>query len=90
MFAGWGGLSLLLAIAQIVAGALNFGFRGRMLGITTLLLGIASALTCYCAFTGIPLTIYGLIIYFNPAVAEAFRLRKSGLSKQEVLAQFVR
>jgi uncharacterized membrane protein len=90
MFGAWGGLTAMLAILHVVTACFNLALRARTLGIVTLLLGIGSAMTCYCAITGIPLSIYGLIIYFNPATAEAFRLRKSGMSKPEVLATFVR
>ncbi len=82
--------SFVLGLLHVFTGIFNLGMHGRMLGITTLLLGIGSAMTCYCALTGIPLSIYGLIIYFNPAVGEAFRLRKTGLSKEQILATFVR
>lgn len=79
----------MLAILSIVTGISNFNLRARTLGITTLILSIAAALTFYCGITAIPLAIYGMVIYFNPASAEAFRLRKTGLSKQEVLNRFV-
>lgn len=90
LFGVWAVGSFVLGLMHVVTGIFNLGLRGRMLGITTLLLGIGSAMTCYCALTGIPLSIYGLIIYFNPAVGEAFRLRKNGFSKEQILATFVR
>ncbi len=90
LFGVWAVGSFVLGLLHVVTGIFNLGLRGRMLGITTLLLGIGSAMTCYCALTGIPLSIYGLIIYFHPAVGEAFRLRKTGLGKEQVLATFVR
>ncbi len=87
---GVGGVALVVAIFSLIAGVLNFGYRARGFGIATLFINLALVLTCYCAITGIPIAIYGLIIYFNPAVSEAFRLRKAGLTKQEVQAQFTR
>ena len=65
-------VALTLAILFIVTGILNFQFRARTLGITTLFLGLASMLTVYCTVTAIPLVIYGLIVYFNESVALAF------------------
>ena len=90
MFGLIGGASGILSILFITAGCMNLGLHYRGFGIATLLMGLGTMLTCYCAITGVPLTIYGLIIYFNPAVGEAFRMRKSGMTKQEVLATFVR
>jgi hypothetical protein len=90
IFGFWGVISIPLAILNLIAGVLNLGLRARGFGIATLLIGLATTLTVYCAPTGIPLSVYGLIIYFNPAVGEAFRMRKQGMSKQEVLATFVR
>ena len=90
IFGFWGALGIILAPLYCVAGVLNLGLRARGVGIAALLVGLGTALTVYCAITGIPLSIYGLIIYFNPAVAEAFRLRKTGLDKHEVLSTFVR
>ena len=90
VFAVWGAFSLVMGTLYIVTGIMNMNFKARGLGITTLLLGLGSVLTCYCAPTGIALSIYGLIIYFNPATAEAFRLKATGMSKKEVLRQFVR
>jgi magnesium-transporting ATPase (P-type) len=75
-----GGVALVVAIFSLIAGILNFGYRARGFGIATLFLGISIVLTCYCSFTGLPISIYGLIIYFNPASKEAFRLRKTGLT----------
>jgi len=90
IFGLWGAISILLAPMYLTAGVLNLGLRARVFGIVTLLIGLATMLTVYCALTGIPLSVYGLIIYFNPASGEAFRMRKQGMSKQEVLATFVR
>lgn len=90
IFGFWGAISIPLAILYLIAGVLNLGLRARAFGIVTLLMGLATTLTVYCTLTGIPLSVYGLIIYFNPAVGEAFRLRKQGMSKQEVLATYVR
>lgn len=86
----WSVFSVLLAVLFITAGCLNLGLKARAFGIATLLIGLGTMLTCYCALTGIPLSIYGLIIYFHPAVAEAFRMRKEGMLKSQVVATFVR
>ncbi len=90
LFGAWGAIAVVLSILYITAGILNLGLRARGFGIATLLIGLLTMLTVYCALTGIPLSVYGLIIYFNPAVGEAFRMRKQGLTKQQVLATFVR
>ncbi len=77
-----------LGVLHLAAAYFGFDYRYRAFGITTLILGLCSLLTLYCAPTAIGLGIYGLIVYFNPAVVRAFELRKAGLSKQEMLAEF--
>ncbi len=85
----WGVLSVVLAVLYIAAGFRNLRYQSRTFGIVTLFVGLVSIVTCYCAPTGIALAVYGLIIYFHPAAAEAFRLKKTGLSKPQILARFV-
>ncbi len=81
-----GGVLLLLAVLRVIAGVLNFSFRGRVLGIVTMLLGLASSLTLYCAPTSIGIAVYGLIVLFNRPVAEAFEMRAQGSTSDQVLA----
>ena len=77
-----------LAIMHFIAAFGGFKYRYRTFGIVTLIMGLGASLTCYCAPTAIGLGVYGLIIYFNPAVSRAFELSRQGLSKQEILNQF--
>ena len=83
-----GGFLLLLALMHFLAGYWGMNFKGRLFGITTLVLGLASSLTFYCAPTAIGLAVYGLIIYFNGAVQQAFEMRDKGMPKDEIVRQF--
>jgi len=78
-------LILVIATLQLVAGIRNLGFRSRKFGMIALGVGLASIFTCYCAPTSIGLAVYGLVVYLNPEVEQAFRLRKEGHTKEEVL-----
>ena len=83
--------SLVVAILHITAGVRNCRFRGRVLGIVALAGGgLASLLTCYCIPTAIALGIYGLIVYLNRSVSEAFRMGESGCSSSEIFTTFQR
>ena len=82
------GCAFILGAMHFVAAYLGFSYKNRVFGITTMILGLGATLTFYCAPTAIGLAVYGLIIYFNPAVVKAFQLRKSGKSKLEILAEF--
>ena len=82
-------LLLVVSALQIVAGMLNFRFRGRVLGIIALITSsFASVLTCYCFPTAIALLVYGLITYLDPATKRAFAMGNSGRSKADILASF--
>jgi hypothetical protein len=84
------GIPVLLAGAlRIVAAWSNFHYRGRTLGILSMVLGMGSALSCYCAPTGIALLVYGLIVYLNPAVKMAFAMGAEGIPAGQILATFV-
>ena len=78
----------ILSILHFVAAYFGFNYKHRVFGIATMILGLTTILTVYCAPTSIGLAVYGLIIFFNPAVVRAFQLRKAGMGKEEMLAQF--
>jgi hypothetical protein len=80
---------LLIGALRIFAGVQNFRYRGRTLGIISMIVGMASVFTCYCAPTGIGVLIYGMIVYLNPAVIAAFAMGQQGASGQEILAAFM-
>lgn len=76
-------------LLQIVAGIRNLRFRGRVLGIIALLSNIPAILSCYCAPTGIAVLVFGLIVYFNLSVIQAFEMAKSGATREQILRRFV-
>ena len=91
MGAVYGGMGLFLvalATLRIVAGLGNLKYRRRVLGLVSLLGGMATVFTCYCAPTAIGLAVYGLIVYFNPQVTQAFAMGQSGTSKDVIEATF--
>ena len=61
-----------IGVSRIFAGILNLKFRGRIFGIVINCIGFLSALTCYCAPTAIGVAVYGLVIYLNHDVVDAF------------------
>lgn len=83
-----GGGMVLLSLLRIVAGFRNYFLQNRIFGIVSICLGLVSAFTCYCAPTSIAVAIYGLIVLFNKEVTEAFEMRASGVSTDDVLATF--
>lgn len=78
----------LMGIGYIVAGIQAIRLKWRIFNMVVLLAGIASSISCYCAPTAIGLTIFGLIVLLKPAVIQAFEMRKTGMSKPDVLNQF--
>jgi hypothetical protein len=83
-----GGVIVIIAFLHFIAAYLGFTYKGRVFGIVTMIAGLLSMFSCYCAPTAIGLAVYGMIIYFNPAVTKAFALGKSGMKKQEILSHF--
>lgn len=83
-----GGVVTLLGVLRFTAGILGFNFRSRGLGVASHFLGLLSLFSFYCIITGLPLCIYGCLIYFNPEVKTAFQMRGEGQSVDEILAQF--
>ena len=79
---------LILSIMHFFAAYLGFKYRRRVFGIVTMIIGLGATLTCYCAPTAIGLAVYGMIVYFNPAVAQAFTMGDAGVSKQDIMARF--
>jgi hypothetical protein len=74
-----GGVLLVVAALRIYAGACNLRFRGKLLGIIAISVGAVSSLTCYCAPTAIGLLIYGLIVYLDANVSQAFSECEAGI-----------
>jgi hypothetical protein len=79
---------LVSGMLQVFAGIKNLWFRGRVLGIVALVSNVGTLITCYCAPTAIALMIFGLIVYLNQQVAEAFRMGQAGATRGEVLLAF--
>ncbi len=80
---------LLAGIFRFYAGLQNFRYRKRVLGIVSLVCGLASMFGCYCAPTSIALLIYGLIVYLNPAVQAAFEMGDKGTPADAILSAFL-
>ncbi len=84
------GIPVLIAgVLRILAAVRNFQFRSRTLGIISMVLGLVSMFSCYCAPTGIALLVYGLLVYLNPAVRMAFAMGDEGVPASQILATFV-
>ena len=81
-----GVLILLTAGLKIVAGIKNLKYRGRTLGMAALISSIVSMMTGYCAPTAIALLIYGLIIYLDGDVRQAFEMGEQGVPPEQIKA----
>jgi hypothetical protein len=83
-----GVMALVAGVLNIVAGARSLKFRGRGLALTALFCNILPLFTCYCAPTSLGLMIYGLIVFFNGDVAQAFRMAEEGMPVEEIRYRF--
>jgi hypothetical protein len=89
-FGVFGAMVLTAAVLHITAGLRNYRFRGRILGIVAMAGGVLTFLTFWCLPTAIGLGVYGLIVYLNGSVSEAFRMGEAGCSTNEILTTFQR
>ena len=85
---GIGTLVFIIAIMHFVAGIRSLNYRGRAFTITTWALGLLASITVYCAPTSFGLAIWGLIVFLNPAVANAFKMAEEGMNKKDIPNQF--
>ena len=76
---------LISGILRIVAGVQNYRFKGRTLSLVSIIVGMATLFSCYCAPTAMGLLVYGLILHLNPAVSAAFKLGRKGHSADQIL-----
>ena len=81
-------LALIAGVLNIVAGARSLRFRGRNLALTALFCNLPPLFTCYSAPTSLGVMIYGLIVFFNGDVAEAFRMAEQGMPVEEIRYRF--
>jgi hypothetical protein len=84
LYLGVGVSMLALGNLKALAGWKNRNYRGRVLGICALLSSPLSFLTCYCLPTGIALMIYGISVYRNADVKEAFILGEQGYAPEQI------
>jgi hypothetical protein len=70
---------------RVLAGALSVFFRARAFGISTLIIGLLSTVTCLCLPTSVALCIYGLRVYLSQDVRRAYAMRAHGASVDDVV-----
>jgi len=90
VYGGMGIVVLAVAALHVVAGLRNYRFRSRTLGIVAMASGVLSLFMCYCLPTAVAIGVYGMIVYLNHEVAEAFRMGEAGSSASDILAAFGR
>jgi len=90
IYGGLGLAMLIIAVLNIYAGIRNFKYRSRTLGIVAMASGLLSLLTCYCLPTAIAVMVYGLIVYLNYEVEEAFRMGEAGYASSDIRETFRR
>ena len=86
VYGGIAAVALAAGVLHLMAGLRNYCFRGRTLGIVALACGMLTILTCYCFPTAVALGVYGLIVYLNREVSEAFRMGEAGRDSAEIVA----
>ncbi|WP_146598379.1 hypothetical protein [Novipirellula aureliae] len=77
-----------IAVFTIICGVRTLRFRGRVMSIVMLCVGMVTMLTCYCLPTQIALSIYGMIVLFNRPVVIAFGFAEEGHSPHEIQRAF--
>jgi hypothetical protein len=88
VYGSFAAVFVFVGLARIFAGYLNYNFRGRVIGIISHFAGFVLLLSCYCGITAIAMGVYGLIVFFQPVVAEAFAMRRRGSTANDVLIHF--
>jgi hypothetical protein len=88
IYLGMGIPLLLLGLLRLAASLRNYSFLNRTLGIVSLCAGLLSTFTGCCSLTAIGIAVYGLMVFFNREVGEAFEMRASGASADEVIKTF--
>jgi hypothetical protein len=88
VYIGCGLLVLGIGALHVISGIQCMRFRGRTLAIATLFCNIPVLMTCYCAPTGIGITVYGLIVLFQNDVAQAFAMAAQGATVAEIKNAF--
>lgn len=88
VYAGLGVVIGIIGALNIFAGFRNWRFKSRTMAIVSMLAGLGTIFTCYCAPTSIALCIYGLVVYLNSPVAAAFRMGEQGYSGDEIVLTF--
>ncbi|HEX4128792.1 MAG TPA: hypothetical protein VHZ24_02030 [Pirellulales bacterium] len=72
-----GGLTMAVALFNVVAGWRNFFYRGRVMGVFALVSSLAAMFTCYCFPTAVILLVYGLLVYLSADGQAAFASRSA-------------
>ncbi len=85
VYIGCGVVMLAIGILHVTSGIMALRYRSRILAIVTLFTNVVALWTCYCAPTGLAVMIFGLIVFFNHEVAEAFRMVGEGASIEQAL-----
>jgi len=89
VYGGMAAASLAAGVLHLVAGLRGYRFQGRTFGITALACGLLTLFTCYCLPTSAALCVYGLIVYLNREVSEAFQMREAGYTPDQILTTFL-
>jgi len=83
------GIPLLISgVLRVAAAWQNYRFKGRILSLVSIIVGMATLFSCYCAPTALGLLVYGLILHLNPAVTAAFEMGRQDRTADQILAAF--
>ena len=85
-----GAVVLLFSVLRIMTGVLCFWFKNRKLLLVSLIGGLVTALSCYCAPFSIGIGVYGLVVMFDSSVKQAYQLAAEGVSAEDIRGRFAR
>jgi len=81
-------LPFFAGVIRIPAGYLNYRFQGYGFAFVALGGGVLNTPFTYTFPTAVALGVYGIVVLSNPQVVLGFKMRKQGLTCDEILARF--
>jgi hypothetical protein len=71
-YVAYGAALGVIGVFGVIAGGMNYNYRGRIAGILAMVANLASVMACWCFPSSVALLIYGLIIYLSADAERAF------------------
>lgn len=74
-YAAMGGGGVVGGLLRLAGGIQTMRFKSHVLGLVGNFGGLLSLTTCYCSIFSVGVSVYGLIVLFQPSVRDEFRRR---------------